>query len=111
MDEALVNMIMKDCQPFTVVEDEGFRNLIHFLHPSYTLPTRYVFHIYEWCWYHHYKNLTVVIHKLSYICLLFQPLKTMVLEKYNAANKTAKEEVQKAAAVSLAADKWTSMIM
>lgn len=42
VDEALVNMVIKDSQPFTVVEDEGFRGLIHALDPSYIIPNRQV---------------------------------------------------------------------
>ncbi|KAK0147477.1 Zinc finger BED domain-containing protein 1 [Merluccius polli] len=40
MDEALVNMVVKDSQPFSIVEDVGFKELIHALDPTYILPTR-----------------------------------------------------------------------
>ncbi|KAM9726418.1 E3 SUMO-protein ligase ZBED1-like isoform 2-T2 [Menidia menidia] len=40
LDEAVANLIVKDSQPFSVVEDEGFRELIHLLDPTYVLPTR-----------------------------------------------------------------------
>ncbi|XP_073671376.1 E3 SUMO-protein ligase ZBED1-like [Paramisgurnus dabryanus] len=40
VDEALVNMVIKDSQPFSVVDDVGFRELVHVLDPSYVLPTR-----------------------------------------------------------------------
>lgn len=39
LDEALVTMIVKDTQPFSVVEDVGFRDK---LDPTYVLPTRQV---------------------------------------------------------------------
>lgn len=42
VDEALVNMIIKDSQTLSVVEDEGFRDLIHALDPSHILPSRQV---------------------------------------------------------------------
>ncbi len=42
IDEALVNMIIKDSQPFSLVEDEGFSGLIHALDPTYVLPSRQV---------------------------------------------------------------------
>jgi hypothetical protein len=42
VDEALVNMVIKDSQPFSVVDDVGFRELVHVLDPSYVLPTRKV---------------------------------------------------------------------
>lgn len=42
LDEAVVNLVIKDSQPFSVVEDVGFRELIHLLDPNYVLPTRKV---------------------------------------------------------------------
>ena len=42
MDEALVNMVVNDSQPFSIVEDVGFKELIHALDPTYILPTRQV---------------------------------------------------------------------
>ncbi len=40
LDEALVDMIVKDGQPFSIVEDEEFRNFIKILDPSYSIPSR-----------------------------------------------------------------------
>ncbi|TWW77657.1 hypothetical protein D4764_12G0010470 [Takifugu flavidus] len=40
LDEALVDFIVKDSQPFTVVSDPGFRALVAKLDPTYTLPSR-----------------------------------------------------------------------
>ncbi|KAK0156243.1 Zinc finger BED domain-containing protein 1 [Merluccius polli] len=40
LDEALVSMIVGDTQPFTVVEDQGFRNFVAKLDPTYVIPTR-----------------------------------------------------------------------
>lgn len=42
IDEAIVNMIIKDFQPLSLVEDEGFRELLQLLEPSYVLPCRKV---------------------------------------------------------------------
>ena len=36
----LLHFIVKDLRPFSIVENEGFRDLIHLLEPSYTIPTR-----------------------------------------------------------------------
>ncbi|KAF7656010.1 hypothetical protein LDENG_00047450 [Lucifuga dentata] len=33
-------MIVKDAQPFSIVEDVGFKDLAHKLDPTYVLPTR-----------------------------------------------------------------------
>ncbi|XP_041835331.1 zinc finger BED domain-containing protein 4-like [Melanotaenia boesemani] len=40
LDEAVINMIIKDCQPLTLVENEGFRELMQLVAPSYVLPSR-----------------------------------------------------------------------
>ena len=40
IDEAVFKMIVKDMQPISVVEDEGFQSLLHVLNPRYQLPSR-----------------------------------------------------------------------
>ncbi|KAF7645237.1 hypothetical protein LDENG_00208040 [Lucifuga dentata] len=40
LDDALVKMVVIDAQPFSVVEDKGFRAFVHKLDPSDVLPTR-----------------------------------------------------------------------
>lgn len=40
LDDAIVNFIIEDSQPFSVVEDAGFKELVAKLDPTYTLPTR-----------------------------------------------------------------------
>nr|XP_046234507.1 zinc finger BED domain-containing protein 4-like isoform X2 [Scatophagus argus] len=40
LDEAVINMIIKDCQPLTLVENEGFRALMQLVASSYVLPSR-----------------------------------------------------------------------
>ncbi|XP_038124278.1 E3 SUMO-protein ligase ZBED1-like isoform X2 [Cyprinodon tularosa] len=40
IDEAVMNMIITDCQPLSLVEDKGFRELVQLLEPSYVLPCR-----------------------------------------------------------------------
>lgn len=80
IDGALVNMIVKDYQPFSIVEDAGFKEFVGMLDPNYIIPSR-------------------------------QSLKKMVEEKYKEAKKKAKEEVNKARAVSLTSDMWTSLHM
>ena len=39
---ALLNFILKDCQALSIVESEGFRELVQVLEPSYVLLTRKV---------------------------------------------------------------------
>ncbi|XP_077083186.1 E3 SUMO-protein ligase ZBED1-like [Siphateles boraxobius] len=40
LDEALVNMVVKDSQPFSIVDDCGFKVFVALLDPTYTLPSR-----------------------------------------------------------------------
>ncbi|CAL9708171.1 unnamed protein product [Knipowitschia caucasica] len=40
LDDAIVDMIIRDGQPFTVVEGEGFTNLMKISDPQYKLPSR-----------------------------------------------------------------------
>jgi len=35
-----MQMIAKDIQPFSIVDDEGFRNFVKVLDPRYTFPSR-----------------------------------------------------------------------
>ncbi|XP_065102179.2 uncharacterized protein [Paramisgurnus dabryanus] len=58
VDDALVDMIIKDSQPFSVVEDEGFRALVKKLDPAYVLPTRDGLKIMVAARYRRTKNLT-----------------------------------------------------
>ncbi|CAH1106959.1 unnamed protein product [Psylliodes chrysocephalus] len=43
LNEMVLNIILQDRQPFSVVEDNGFRALIAVLDPSYQLPSRTTF--------------------------------------------------------------------
>ena len=40
LDDALVEMVARDMQPSTIVEDKGFNKLVHLLDPRYQLPSR-----------------------------------------------------------------------
>lgn len=40
IDMALVNMVVKDYQPFSIVEDTSFREFVGMLDPTYNLPSR-----------------------------------------------------------------------
>ncbi|KAK7930580.1 hypothetical protein WMY93_006975 [Mugilogobius chulae] len=40
LDACLVDMIIKDCQPFSIVEGEGFREFVKLAAPTYVLPSR-----------------------------------------------------------------------
>ena len=73
-------MIVKDCQPFSIVEDVGFKTFVSLLDPNYILPSR-------------------------------KALKTMVAKKFKEEKEKAREELQKATAVGLTSDMWTSIHM
>ncbi|KAL7383466.1 hypothetical protein ABVT39_011283 [Epinephelus coioides] len=40
LTDDILNMLVTDMRPLSMVEDEGFRQMIHILNPSYTLPSR-----------------------------------------------------------------------
>lgn len=40
LDEALLKMTVKDLQPLSLVENEGFKQLVSLLDPRYTPPSR-----------------------------------------------------------------------
>lgn len=40
IDQQLLRMIAKDCQPANIVNDDGFRGFVHALNPRYSLPDR-----------------------------------------------------------------------
>ena len=40
LDDALVEMVARDMQPSTIVEDKGFNKFVHLLDPKYQLPSR-----------------------------------------------------------------------
>lgn len=66
MDEALVNMVIEDSQPFTIVEDSGFRKLVKVLNPNYVLPTRQVCILkYEACF--HFAFISILSTLLSFV--------------------------------------------
>lgn len=71
-------MIAKDFQPLSLVEDEGFCNFVKALNPRYKIISR--------------KTLTT----------------TILPECYEIAKKNLKSLLEKAPAVSLTADGWTS---
>ncbi|XP_076738533.1 uncharacterized protein LOC143416797 [Maylandia zebra] len=77
IDEDLVSMVIEDSQPFSIVEDKGFKRFVESLNPSYVLPTK-------------------------------KALKVMVEARYQKMKEKAKASIEKAAAVSLTSDIWTS---
>ncbi|XP_045451574.1 E3 SUMO-protein ligase ZBED1-like [Melitaea cinxia] len=40
LDKLLLNMMAIDCQPFSIVDDEGFKSFVYGLNPNYELPDR-----------------------------------------------------------------------
>ena len=75
----LLKMIVRDFQPFSIVEDGGFREFVHALDPTYVIPTR---------------------HQLS---------KELHVSKYQMAVDEVKSILSTAEAVSLTTDSWTSI--
>ena len=75
----LLKMIVKDMQPFSIVEDEGFREFLAALDPSFSLPSR--------------TTLT----------------KELLPDMYNTTVIRLKEALKTAEAIALTTDGWTSM--
>ncbi|XP_036346574.1 zinc finger BED domain-containing protein 1-like [Rhagoletis pomonella] len=71
-------MVVKDLQPFSVVEDTGFKDLLTYLEPGYKIPSRYI---------------------LS---------NTLLDAHYSDAQKRLKEELQSVKHISITTDGWTS---
>ena len=78
LDEQLAKMVVWDLQPFSFVEDRGFKAFTKALNPSYTLPGR--------------KTVS----------------KVLVPQLYASCRASVKERVGHAAAVCLTTDCWTS---
>lgn len=81
IDKKLVDMIAQDYQPFSIVEDQGFRNFVQALNTNYELPNR--------------KLIS----------------KTLIPEKYLECRNHVKELVQEAENVCITIDSWTSIAM
>lgn len=43
IDDHIMNLFIWDMQPFTIIEDRGFRELVKFAFPNYVIPTRKYF--------------------------------------------------------------------
>lgn len=43
LTDSILNMLIKDMRPLSMVDDQGFRAMVHTFHPGYTLPSRAFF--------------------------------------------------------------------
>ncbi|XP_040582127.1 zinc finger BED domain-containing protein 4-like [Lepeophtheirus salmonis] len=78
IDEELVKMIATDFQPFSIVDDKGFRKFIHVLNQLYVFPSS--------------KTLS----------------EKMIPDLYHRERASVQERVNKATSVCLTTDSWTS---
>ncbi len=78
IDNALIEMIVTDLQPISVVEDNGFQKFVSVLDPRHELPSR----------------RTVV--------------RSLLLEKYTSVKQTLKIELDNSMTIALTTDLWTS---
>jgi len=39
LDDSLLKLIYLNCQPFSLTENEGFKQFVHLLNPAYKLPS------------------------------------------------------------------------
>ena len=75
---AILQFIVKDLHPFSVVQNSGFQNLLHILEPRYTIPSR-----------HHFSDKALP-------------------EPYEKNKTELKSNLAEAVAVALTTDGWTS---
>lgn len=80
LDDSLLKLIYLDCQPFSITENEGFKQFVNLLNPAYKLPSR---------------------HKLSKTSLPFAYEKLF--------NETKLKVQEEALSVCLTTDCWTSI--
>ena len=78
VDNKLIEMICLDMQPFSIVDDIGFRNFVSALQPSYYMPTR---------------------QEIS---------KTRVPELYKSVEAKVKDNLLNLSSMALTIDHWTS---
>ncbi|CAJ0921704.1 unnamed protein product [Ranitomeya imitator] len=78
VDEELVAMIARDFQPFSIVEDKGFRRFTYSLNPTYNIPSR--------------KTISQIV----------------LPRMYDRERARLQERVTRATAVCLTTDCWTS---
>ncbi|KAK4323032.1 hypothetical protein Pmani_006216 [Petrolisthes manimaculis] len=78
LDQLVMRMIVKDLQPLSVVEDDGFKQLVHGLNPRYKLPSR--------------REVT----------------RTLLPSLYQNEVKAVSQDLEKAQHISLTTDIWTS---
>lgn len=79
INNSILTMIYTDLQPFSIVTDKGFQNLLHELEPAYKLPSRNTFKI------------------------------SLLLQKYNTVSETIQNLLKPAISISLTTDTWTSI--
>ncbi|CAH1979160.1 unnamed protein product [Acanthoscelides obtectus] len=77
-DELLMGLFIKDYQPFSIVEDEGFKNFVAALAPDYSLPGR--------------KYLS----------------DSLLHEMYNKCYESTREQMNQVKKICLTTDHWTS---
>lgn len=78
INDLIINMIIKDLQPLSIVEDRGFRELIGGLEPSYVIPSRFTF------------------------------TNSFLPQKYQQKKEKLKNLISKADSVALTTDGWTA---
>ncbi|XP_046990621.1 E3 SUMO-protein ligase ZBED1-like isoform X2 [Schistocerca americana] len=78
VDSKLMGLFTKDYQPFSIVNDSGFRNFVHALNPAYEIPSR--------------RTTTNV----------------MLTAAYAEANEKVQQKLQGIKTICLTTDCWTS---
>lgn len=79
LDHQLVRMIVKEYQPFKIVEEEEFKKFVHLLCPGYSLPCR--------------KTIS----------------NSLIPQLYERTSANVKEKIKDAFAICITTDAWTSL--
>ncbi|KAG7514676.1 zinc finger BED domain-containing 4-like [Solea senegalensis] len=95
LDEALLNLVIVDTQPLSVVENEGFRAFVHLLDPTYTIPGRKALKRMEEKYKIRKKQAVAEVAKASTICLTADMWTSINMDAYLAVTgHFVTEEVQ-----------------
>ena len=82
----LLKMIVKDMQPFSIVEDQGFQEFITAIDPSYKLPNRKMItrELLFDCYRDTFQKVTALIESIESVCLTIDTWTSATTENYLA---------------------------
>lgn len=84
LDKALLHMIVTDFQPFSIVEDKGFKKFINLLDPKYILPSTYTVSekLLKEVYVDAYKKLNLELASVQYVAVTCDCWTSVTMESY-----------------------------